>query len=349
MKIKLYLIFFLFVQTYISNAQKAYVINDFMKGYTLYFVKQSKDSKTDEYYKLIENQTNKTVLEYGKNELSKLAISKIAKNTVFKSILEPNIRILGDVNFDGRADIIIFNNEINDDEGCYTPQATAYIFINKSNSFVLSKSISDLYYNSSCVRGGSFEIDSKNKRLITSSSGGAALHVCSYYSVSGIEAKEECTFEEDGYSPSPFSTITGKKRKDNNWISFSSLSVYEPNLDEVVAFDTKNGKGRIILFKSKSVLYYAFQQNDAYKFVSFAYPSDPEKATKAIFKFRKQDANYELEFNSGTIKYVLYETSSDFGIKIYVNGKLSDWQGTAKKGSLSKLVNSKFLNMVKEY
>lgn len=347
MKLKISLVFLLIIGTH-ASAQNAYIINDFMKGYTLYFAKQTKNSKTKEYYKLTENQTKKTVLEYGEKEFSKSELSKTAKITAFKNISEPNIRILGDVNFDGRADIIIFNNEINDDEGCYTPQATAYIFINNSNSFILSKSISDLYYNSSCVRGGSFEIDSKNKRLVTSSSGGAALHACSYYSVSGLEAKEECTFEEDGYSPSPFSTIAGKKRKDNNWISFSTLSVYEPNLDKVVSFDTKNGKGRVILFKSKGVLYYAFQQNDAYKFISFAHPSDPEKAAKAIFKFRKQNTAYELEFNSGSIKYIIYETTNNFGIRIYVNGKLSDWQGTAKQGSLSDLVNSKFVNMVKE-
>ncbi|WP_427875611.1 XAC2610-related protein [Flavobacterium sp. MMS24-S5] len=347
MKIKFYFVIFLLAQSYITNAQKAYVVNDFLKGYTLYFAKQTKNSKTEEYYRLTENQTKKTVLEYGSKQLSKSELSKTAKITTFKSIPESNIRVLGDVNFDGRTDVIIFNNEKNDDEGCYTPQATAYIFINMSDSFVLSNSISDLYYNSFCVRGGGFEIDAKNKRLITSSSGGAALHVCSYYSVSGLEAKEECTFEEDGYS-FPFLKITGKKRKGNDFIPFSTLSVYEPNLEKVVSFDTKNGKGRIILFKHNGILYYAFRQNDEYKFVSFAHPSSPEKADKAGFKFRKQNTAYELEFNSGSIKYIIYESATDIGIKIYVNGKLSDWQGTSKKGSLSLLSNTTFKNMVKE-
>ncbi|WP_281634286.1 XAC2610-related protein [Flavobacterium luteolum] len=345
MKIKLLL--FLIAQAYISNAQKAYMSNDFLKGYTLYFVKQTKNSEIKEYYKLTENQTKKTVLEYGAKEFSNSEPLKTAKITSFKSIAESNIRVLGDVNFDGRTDIIIFNNEKNEDEGCYTPQATAYIFINLANSFVLSNSISNLYYNSFCVRGGAFEIDAKNRRLITSSSGGAALHVCSYYSVSGLEAEEECTFEEDGYS-FPFLKITGKKRKGNDFTPFSTLSVYEPNLDNVVSFDTKNGKGHIILFKYNAILYYAFRQNDEYKFVSFAHPSSPEKADKAGFKFRKQKTVYELEFNSGSIKYIIYESATDIGIKIYVNGKLSDWQGTSKKGSLSLLSNSSFKNMVKE-
>jgi len=347
MKIKLYLVFFLFAQIYVSNAQKAYLVDDFLKGYTLYFVKQTKNSKTEEYYRLTENQTKKMVLEYGSKELSKSELSKTAKITAFKSIVDPNIRVLGDVNFDGRADIIIFNNELNDDEGCYSPQATAYIFINMPNSFVLSNSISDLYYNAFCVRGGGFEIDTKNKRLITSSSGGAAFHVCSYYSVSGMEVKEECTYDEDGYSY-PFLKITGKKRKDNDFVSFSTLSVYEPNLDNLLSFDTKNGKGRVVLFKHKDILYYAFRQNDEYQFVSFAHPSSPEKADKATFKFRKQNAASELEFSSGTIKYIIYETANDFGIRIYVNGKLSDWQGISKEGSLAVLSKSSLKNMLKE-
>ncbi|PBI87522.1 hypothetical protein BSF41_29590 [Flavobacterium sp. ACN2] len=95
-------------------------------------------------------------------------------------------------------------------------------------------------------------------------------------------------------------------------------------------------------------MYYAFRQNDEYKFVSFAHPSTPEKADKAGFKFRKQNTVYELEFNSGNIKYIIYESATDIGIKIYVNGKLSDWQGTSKEGSLSVLSNSTFKNMVKE-
>ncbi len=347
MKVKFYLVLFLFAQTYISNAQKTSLINDFLKGYTLYFAKQTKNSKTQEYYRLTENQTKKTVLEYGSKELSRPELIKTAKITTFKSIADPNIRVLGDVNFDGRVDIIIFNNELNDDEGCYNPQATAYIFINMPNSFVLSNSISDLYYNAFCVRGGGFEIDIKNKRLITSSSGGAAFHVCSYYSVSGMEAKEECTYDEDGYSY-PFLKITGKKRKGNDFVSFSTLSVYEPNLDNLLSFDTKNGKGRVVLFKHKDILYYAFRQNDEYQFVSFAYPSSPEKADKATFKFRKQNTSSELEFNSGSIKYIIYETANNFGIKIYVNGKISDWQGTSKEGSLATLSKSSFINMLKQ-
>ena len=345
MKIKLLL--FLIAQTYISNAQKAYISNDFLKGYTLYFLKQTKNSEIKEYYKLTENQTKKTVLEYGSKEFSNSETLKTAKITSFKSIPESNIRVLGDLNFDGRQDIVIHETEINDD-GCYTAQATAHVFINITNGFLSSPSISRLYNDAYCVRGGSFEIDTKNKRIITSSSGGAALHVSSYYIISGMEAKEVANFEEEGDPYSPFSKITGKKWKDNNWDSFSSLSVYEPNLDKVFSFDTKNEKGRVLLFKDKDVLYYAFQQNDEYKFVSFAYPSSPEKADKATFKFKKQNTNYELEFNSGSIKYTIYETSNEFGIKIYVSGKLSDWKGIAKTGTLAELVNANFKNVTKE-
>lgn len=347
MKIKLCLVVFLLAEMYQANAQKAYIINDFLKGYTLYFFSHKTESETKEYYKLTENQTKKTVLEYGSNELSKPETLKTAKITAFKSIPESNIRVLGDVNFDGRQDIVIHETEINDD-GCYTAQATAYVFINTPGNFLSSPSISRLYNDAYCVRGGSFEIDSKNKRVITSSSGGAALHVSSYYSISGIEAKEIAAFEERADAFSPFITITGKKWKDNNWVSVSTLSVYEPGLDKVFSFDTKNGKGRVLLFKVKDILYYAFQQNDEYKFISFTYPSSPEKADKSVFKFRKQNAAYELEFNSGPIKYIAYETPTETGIKIYVNGKLSDWQGTAKTGTLAILANTDFKNVIKE-
>jgi hypothetical protein len=343
--------FLLLLVTGLNNlhAQKAYFINDFMKGYTLYLVQQDSKPNIKEYYTLTENTSKKTVLEFGAKELSNPQISKTAKIAALKSIPNINIHVLGDVNFDGREDIVIDGTELFD-EGCYNPRPSSSIFINTANSFVYNKSISSVYEGAYCLRGGSFEIDSKYKRLITSCSGGAANHGSEHYSVSDKTAKLISTFEEDGLYPSPFSLITGKKLENNKWIPFTSLSLYEEGLskNKLLAFDTKNGKGRIILFKSDDVLYYAFQQNDEYKFVSFAYPSLPEKADKALFKFINQNSVYELEFNSGSIKYIIYETTNEVGIKIYVNGKLSDWQGTAKAGSLSVLGNLKFKNMFTE-
>lgn len=347
MKLKISLLLFLCAVFYNANAQKAYIINDFMKGYTLYFTQQTLNSEIKEYYKLTENESKKIVLEYGAKELSKSQISKTAKTVVFKSITDPNIRVLGDVNFDGRPDVVIHETEAIDD-GCYTPQATAHIFINTSTSFISSQSISDVYNDANCMRGGSFDIDTKNRRLITTSLGGAALHGIEHYSVSGTEAKLLSSFEEDGFTQTPFYKITGKKWEKNKYIPFTSLSVYEPDLDKLLVFDAKNGKGRIILFKADNVLYYAFRQNDEYKFVSFAHPVSPEKANKAVFKFRKQNTVNELEFNSGNIKYTIYETSNSVGIKINVNGKISDWQGIGKKGTLSSLTNAKFVNLVRE-
>lgn len=347
MKLKISLLLFLCAVFYNANAQKAYIINDFMKGYTLYFAQQTVNSETKEYYKLTKNESKKIVLEYGAKELSKSQISKTAKTVVFKSITDPNIRVLGDVNFDGRPDVVIHETEAIDD-GCYTPQATAHIFINTSTSFISSQSISDVYNDANCMRGGSFDIDTKNRRLITTSLGGAALHGIEHYSVSGTEAKLLSSFEEDGFTQTPFYKITGKKWEKNKYIPFTSLSVYEPDLDKLLVFDSKNGKGRIILFKADNVLYYAFRQNDEYKFVSFAHPVSPEKANKAVFKFRKQNTVNELEFNSGNIKYTIYETSNSVGIRINVNGKISDWQGIGKKGTLSSLTNAKFVNLVRE-
>jgi hypothetical protein len=349
MKLKISLLLFLCAVFYNANAQKAYIINDFMKGYTLYFAQQTLNSEIKEYYKLTDNESKKTVLEYGAKELSSLPISKTAKTTAFKSISDKNIRVLGDVNFDGRPDIIIFDTEILD-EGCYSPQATASIFINTSNGFISSPGISSMYNNANCLRGGSFEIDPKYKRIITSSSGGAALHGVEHYSVTGTETKMLSSFEEDGFAQGPFSKITGKRLENNKYVSFTSLSLYETGLKEnkLLAFDTKNGKGRVIVFKADNILYYAFQQNDEYQFVSFAHPSHPEKAEKAIFKFRKQNTGNELEFSSGNIKYIIYETSNSVGIKINVNGKISDWQGVGKEGTLSSLLNDKFVNVVKE-
>lgn len=347
MKLKIYLLFFLLKGICTVQAQKAYLIHDFMKGYTLYFVRHTSNSEIKEYYKLTENESKKIVLEYGAKEMSKSQISKTAKIVGFKSIPDKHIRVLGDVNFDGRPDVVIHETEAIDD-GCYTPQATAHIFINTSTSFISSQSISDVYNDANCMRGGSFDIDTKNRRLITTSLGGAALHGIEHYSVSGTETKLLSSFEEDGFTQTPFFKITGKKWEKNKYIPFTSLSVYEPDLDKLLVFDTKNGKGRIILFKVDKVLYYAFRQNDEYKFVSFAHPVSPEKANKAVFKFRKQNTGNELEFNSGNIKYTIYETSNSVGIKINVNGKISDWQGTGKKGTLSSLTNSKFINLLKE-
>lgn len=349
MKLKFGLLFFLIIGSQFTSAQKAYIVNDFLKGYTLYFVRQDSKLNIKEYYRLTENTSKKTVLEFGAKELSNPQIRKTAKTAAFKSIPDKNIYILGDVNFDGREDILIEGTELFD-EGCYNPLPSSSIFINTLNSFVYNESISSVYEGAYCMRGGSFKIDSKYKRLITSSSGGAALHGSEHYSVSNTTAKLVSTFEEDSFYPSPFSKITGRKLENNKWVSFTSLSLYEEGLKEnkLLSFDTKNGKGRIILFKSDDILYYAFQQNDEYKFVSFAYPAIPEKADKATFKFRKQNTSYELEFNSGSIKYVIYESANNFGIKIYVNGKLSDWQGTGKIGTLSGLTNSNFKNMIKE-
>lgn len=333
-----------------ASAQKAYLIHDFMKGYTLYFIQQKAGSQIKEYYKLTEDKGTKMVLEFGAKELAKPQTIKTAKEVTFKSLSDKNIQILGDVNFDGKPDIIIHETQINDDDGCYYPRASSHIFINTENTFTISQSISDVYNDANCMRGGSFDIDAKNKRIITSSTCGAACHGCEHYSVSGKEAKMISSFDEDGFAQGPFSKITGKKLENNKWVSFNSLSIYEPNLDpdKILAFDTKNGKGRILLFKIDTILYYAFQQNDEYKFISFAHPSSPEKANKAIFKFRKQNSSYELEFNSGSIKHLVYETANSVGIKINVNGKISDWQGMTKTGSLEALVKNKFSNVIKE-
>lgn len=349
MKVKICLFVFLLAKIYTVQAQKAFIINDFIKGYTLNFISDSTNSRVKEYYKLTVNESKKTVLEYGAKELSSSQVSKTAKTIAFKNIPVKNIRVLGDVNFDGRPDIIIFDTEIQD-EGCYNPIATANIFINLPSSFVYSRDISNIYNNVHCLRGGSFMIDPTYKRIITSSSGGAAIHGIEHYSVTGKEAKMLSDFLQDGFVNSPFSQITGKRWENNKYVSFSSLSLYEPILgkNKLLAFDTKNGKGRVILFKKDNILYYAFQQNDEYQFVSFAYPSSPEKADKAIFKFRKQDSGYELEFNSGTIKYLLYETPDGIGIKINVNGKIADWQGLAKQGTLARLANTEYKNLLKE-
>lgn len=347
MKLKICLLLLVFSGIHTLQAQKAYVVNDFMNGYTLYFAQQTVNSEIKEYYKLTENESKKIALEYGAKELSKSQISKTAKTVTFKSITDKNIRVVGDVNFDGRKDIVIHETEAIDD-GCYTPQATAHIFINTSTSFISSQSISDVYNDANCMRGGSFDIDTKNRRLITTSLGGAALHGIEHYSVSGTEAKLLSSFEEDGFVEGPFLKITGKRWENNQYVPLNSLSVYEPNLDKLLAFDTKNGKGRVLLFKADNILYYAFRQNDEYKFVSFAHPVSPEKAGKAVFKFRKQNAGNELEFNSGNIKYIIYETPNSIGIKINVNGKISDWQGVGKEGTLSSLTNVKFVNLVKE-
>lgn len=349
MKVKICLFVFLLAKIYTVQAQKAFIINDFIKGYTLNFISDSTNSRVKEYYKLTVNESKKTVLEYGAKELSSSQISKTAKTISFKNIDGKNIRVLGDVNFDGRPDIIIFDTEIQN-EGCYNPIATANIFINLPSGFVSSPSISSVYNNAYCMRGGSFKINPQYKQIITSSLGGAANHGIEHYSVTGKEAKILSSFEEDGFANSPFTQITGKRWENNKYVSFSSLSLYEPNLgkNKLLAFDTKNGKGRVILFKADNILYYAFQQNDEYQFVSFAHPSSPEKADKAIFKFRKQDSGYELEFNSGTIKYLLYETPDGVGIKININGKIADWQGVGNEGTLSSLSNTKLVNVVKE-
>lgn len=349
MKLKIYFLIFLLTGMYTAQAQKGYIITDFMKGYTLYFVRHTINSEIKEYYKLTENKSQKTVLKHGAKELSSSQISKTAKTIAFKSLKDINIRVLGDVNFDGRPDIIIFDTEFLD-EGCYSPQATASIFINTPSGFISSPGISNVYNNANCLRGGSFEIDPKYNRIVTSNSGGAALHGVEHYSVNGKEAKMLSSFEEDGFAQGPFSKITGKRWESNKYVSFTSLSLYEPSLNErkLLAFDTKNGKGRVILFKADNILYYAFQQNDEYQFVSFAHPSSPEKADKAIFKFRKQNTGYELEFNSGNIKYIIYETAEGIGIKINVNGKISDWQGVGNEGTLSSLSNTKLVNVVKE-
>ena len=165
MKIKLCLVLFLFAEIYNASVQKAYIANDFLKDYILYFVKQTKDSETKEYYKLTENQTKKTVLEYGSNELSKSETLKTAKITAFKSIPESNIRVLGDVNFDGRKDIVIHETEINDD-GCYTAQATAHVFINTPGNFLSSPSISSLYNDAYCVRVDHLKLTLKTNVLL---------------------------------------------------------------------------------------------------------------------------------------------------------------------------------------
>ncbi|MFB9077990.1 XAC2610-related protein [Flavobacterium procerum] len=349
MKLKI-ISFFLLFSIANASAQKAYLIHDFMKGYTLYFIQQKIGSETKEYYKLADDKSKKTVLEFGAKELAKPQIIKTAQTIAFKSLSNSNIQVLGDVNFDEREDIVVNNPEIIDDEGCYNPTKIAHIFINSPATFTESQSISNVYNSAYCLRGGSFEIDAKYKRLITCSSGGAANHSCEHYSVLGKEAKMISSFEEDGFAQGPFSKITGKKLENSKWISFNSLSIYEPNLDpdKVLAFDTKNGKGRILLFNSDNILYYAFKQNDEYNFISFAHPSSPEKAGKATFKFRKQNAGYELEFNSGSIKYLVYETSTGVGIKINVNGKISDWQGMTKEGSLETLVKNKFVNVTND-
>lgn len=76
MKVKICLFVFLLAQIFTVQAQKAFIINDFIKGYTLNFISDSTNSRVKEYYKLTVNESKKMVLEYGAKELSSSQISK---------------------------------------------------------------------------------------------------------------------------------------------------------------------------------------------------------------------------------------------------------------------------------
>jgi len=342
-------LFYLLIVTFICSgiySQKAFLADDFLKGHRLYYVQDSQDGEVIEYYLLSEIITGDVVLEYGTSSISTPRVKDIARTISYKNIKDINIRLTGDINFDGIEDIVIDDPEILD-EGCYIPLKNSNLFISQNGKYVYSADISSLYNGAYCLRGGSFTVATDKEQIITSASGGAALHSFAVYEIDGIHTKKVGEFVEDGFKNPVFLEITGKQLVDDVWKDIDLKIVPEECLEKVLSFDTKNGKGSILLFLHDNILYYAFKQSDGY--ISFAHPSHPDKADKATFTLSEESDGYELEFKSGTIKYTIYETENLIGITIDVNGKITDWSGnlSSKVGDLKRLEGEKIKNIIK--
>ena len=80
--------------------------------------------------------------------------------------------------------------------------------------------------------------------------------------------------------------------------------------------------------------------------ITFAYPIDPEKMQGKFFSFNEDCS--ELTFNSGSVKYIIYENHYEFGIRIFANGKVHDWKGnvSTKEGSLFRISRLPLKNLL---
>ncbi len=326
-------------------SQKAYLADDFLEGKRLYFVQKTEDNVIKEYYLLSDIFSGEVVLEYGDKSISTPQIQDMARTIAFENIKDINIRLSDDMNFDGREDIIIDDPEL-DDMGCYMPMKNSNVFISHGDKYVYSNDISSLYNDSYCMPEGYLDVDDDSRRLIKIIIGRAGMNDYEVYEVDGIHIKMVEHYIEDVFSNPVFMERAGKKLVNGEWKDVDLKAVFEDDLDKILSFKTQNGKGEVMLFVNDTILYYTFKQPDGY--ISFAYPSHPDKLSKSKFKIENVPDGIVLEFYSGSIKYTVYETDN-IGIKIDVDGKVTDWKGvySTKIGGFQRLLNENLKNVIK--
>lgn len=335
-----------------TYAQVVFRINDFSEKYTvIHTIDNITQENSAEYFILYsksDNQMNKPLLEYGEISLRDYAIKHAVKAPVmtYKNMYQSNFYQGEDYNFDGVKDIIILDPG-EEDEGCYTSQQNANIFISNANgTFYYNQPLSDKFNESMCLRRAILFTIPENKEICFSQSGGAYSEYSEFYKFENDTLR---LFKTNDLNHQNFlySNNVEKQLKDGKWVTIKSHRFFlsEEKPEPILSFDTENNKGKVFVFgdtfyvngKDSNSLYYAFMiDNDV---VEFAFPDDPEKADKMRFRLKKSKNRQELEFNSGTIVYTIYETSTSLGIKVNVNGKEHDWKGNLsnKKGSLNNL------------
>lgn len=352
--VRLIIIMLLFSKPYLMS-QQTYNIYDFSDKYGLLYTTSDTTSHTAKaYFSLYNKNTKKILFEDGDAEM-KNNENKESTVSISKSKLNPyRIGFTNDYNFDKIADLYILGTEVID-EGCYFPNVSRILYISSNDQFEYSRSLTDLYAESTCLRGGFLDPDSINKRLISGSSGGYAYHEYNFYKWNKDKIKLVETNIEDGRDNPLYIQIKGKRLDDNStWMNYNYKYLNTYTCETFFSFETSNGKGRLVLFTFDSNLYYAFEQGDDKK-IYFAYPNHPDKAAKDLFVYSSNENKnkYQLSFNSGTVKYEIDSELSvndkqNAMITITVNGKTSIWNARIEtiKGSLSDLSSMNLKNII---
>ena len=251
---------------------------------------------------------------------------------------DPNAKaIYLDLNFDGKKDLAIIDSQ--------SGRFTSYVGLLKSkNSFVFNENLS-----SALSEVDSFNLDSKNRVLITYHNMGHSVNYESYYkAVSGkfihIKDVEEAY---SGYDPYIITTTTSYKNGKSSTKTSRELQL--GGNFELASFKLKKSGKRVYIFNCCDELNYALtkpSKSKDYAKIEFNYPIGyPSKIEQEPIAIKKSQNSIELSFSNRSAHYVVYQNSKDgkvnsVGVKVEIGGKKYNLQGDVKSlhGNLKKVI-----------
>lgn len=321
--------------------QKSLDVQDFSKDYYgKVYLENPSEVFSKGWVAIYEKKSNKQIIKVISDELiSEISNGKVRANVKQLPYGEQSVIIYEDFNFDGVEDFAIMDGQ----NSCYHgPSFKIFLAVKDKRKFVLNQSFTRLAQEY-C---GMFDVDRTEKKIRTMTKSGCCWHQYSEFVVANNKPFAIKIIEEDGMLAFPLVYLTtkiwnGKKMVEN---SIRTIIWEDENIKILFSFKTVKNK-QLILYRQNDQLHYAFLNKSGN--IDFNYPRDSEQIFP-MFMLDLNENSSELSFINESATYRIYETADKkIGVKVMVNGKLSDISGRieSRKGSLGKLIDENLSNL----